>query len=206
MHLIAKEVVELKKKSNFLLNLQFRNIRIIVFMRRHLNTIQNLPMVFGATMLTVGLIALSGLVNATVAPVRYSYEEQFCGAVVDAAQAAVTVFGSIDILVPTFKFELKPGYRVTTLGPADQLQTVVVQPSHLSTREQEKAELPGTPPWLVGESKDRMTVAPSSANIAESARGTGGAVNASTTTKRFACVNVTLNSVAEAPNRPTLIS
>ena len=63
-------------------------------------------MVFGATMFTVGLIALTGLAKVTVAPVRYWYDEQFWETVVDAAQAADTVFGIIDILVPTFKFEL----------------------------------------------------------------------------------------------------
>ena len=165
-----------------------------------------LPMVAGATMFTVGLIALTGLVKVTVAPVRYRNDEQFWDAVVDAAQAAVTVFGSIDILVPTITFELYPGYMVMTLGPADQLQRVVVQPSHLSTREQAKVALPRTPPWFVAESNVTTIVAPSSANIANSTRGTGGAENASMTTNRLAFGNETLNSLAETPERPTLIS
>ena len=100
--------------------------------------IQILPIMAGATMFTIGLIAFVGLDNIIVTPARYSYDEQFWDSAVDDTQAAVRVFGSIDILVPTITFELYPGNRVTTLGPTDQLQRDVAQPSHTSTREHAK--------------------------------------------------------------------
>ena len=66
--------------------------------------------------------------------------------IVELVQAAVMILGSSDILVPTFKFELDPGYMMMALDPEDQLQDVVAQPSKASKREQEKVPLPRIPP------------------------------------------------------------
>ena len=60
-------------------------------------------------MLTVGWIAFAGASKLAEAMLTNWYEEQLFRLAVAAAQAAVTVWGSKVILLPTFNNEFGPG-------------------------------------------------------------------------------------------------